>query len=107
MSFTYSDFRKPGETDLLYKYSIERVNLTYQFNKYLFIRGILEYNGYYKTLLSDFLISFTYIPGTVIYLGYGSILDQVAPEQPFFGGDDEPVEIKRGFFLKLSYLFRR
>jgi len=107
LSFTYSDFRKPGETDLLYKYSIERVNLTYQFNKYLFIRGILEYNGYYKTLLSDFLISFTYIPGTVIYLGYGSILDQVAPEQPFFGGDDEPVEIKRGFFLKLSYLFRR
>ncbi len=106
-SFTYSDFQRPGESDLLYKYSIERLNLTYQFNKYLFIRGILEYNGYRKSLLTDFLISFTYIPGTVCYLGYGSIFDQTAPDQPFFGGDNEPIELQRGFFLKLSYLFRR
>jgi hypothetical protein len=105
--FTYSDFRKPFETEYLYTYPIERFYITYQFNKYLYVRGILEYNGYYKSLLTDFLVSFTYVPGTVIYLGYGSIFEQALPDQPFFGGDDKPDEMQRGFFVKLSYLFRR
>jgi len=107
LSYTYSDFRRPGETDFLYTYQIGRLNLTYQFNKYLFVRGILEYNDYYKTLLTDFLVSFTYIPGTVFYLGYGSLYDQMSSDQPFVGGDDKPLEMQRGFFLKLSYLFRK
>ena len=106
-SFTYSDFTRYGDTDFLYTYPIERLLATYQFNKYLFIRGILEYNGYRKTLLTDFLLSFTYIPGTVVYLGYGSIYDQVLEDQPFVGGDEKPLELQRGFFLKLSYLFRK
>ncbi|MFH0760251.1 MAG: hypothetical protein V2A67_01955, partial [Bacteroidota bacterium] len=103
----YSDFTRNDETDFLYTYPIERLLITYQFNKYLFIRGILEYNGYRKTLLTDFLLSFTYIPGTVVYLGYGSIYDQVLEDQPFIGGDEKPLELQRGFFLKLSYLFRK
>lgn len=106
-SFTYSDFTRYGDSAFLYTYPIERLLVTYQFNKYLFVRGILEYNGYRKTLLTDFLVSFTYIPGTVVYLGYGSLYDQVLEDQPFVGGDEQPIEMQRGFFLKLSYLFRK
>jgi len=106
LSFVYSDFIKKNDQSTIYQYPIERFNLTYQFNKYLFIRGIIEYNGYRKSLLTDFLVSFTYIPGTVVYLGYGSLYEQSQDTQPFFGGDLKPMEMQRGFFLKLSYLFR-
>jgi hypothetical protein len=106
LSLIYYDFIRNNDKTKLYQYPIERLKLTYQFNKYLFIRGILEYNGYRKSLLTDLLVSFTYIPGTVCYIGYGSLYEQSLESQPFFGGDRNPVEMQRGFFLKLSYLFR-
>jgi hypothetical protein len=107
LSFIYSDFFRNGDNVKIYQYPIERLNLTYQFNKYLFIRGILEYNGYRKTLLTDFLVSFTYIPGTVCYLGYGSLYEQSDESMPFLGREVKPLEMQRGFFVKLSYLFRK
>ncbi|MFO7617255.1 MAG: DUF5916 domain-containing protein [Bacteroidales bacterium] len=106
-SLTYSDFKRPGDQDYLYRYAIGRTRFTYQFNKYLFIRAILEYNDYYQKLLTDLLVSFNYIPGTVFYLGYGSLFQQTDHDQPFLGGEREPIEMQRGFFLKLSYLFRK
>ncbi|MCX6225124.1 MAG: hypothetical protein NTV01_10330, partial [Bacteroidia bacterium] len=106
LSFVYADFISKSDNKTIYRYPIERLKLTYQFNKYLFIRGITEYNGFYKSLLTDFLVSFTYIPGTVCYIGYGSLYEQSEESQPFFGGDLKPVEMQRGFFFKLSYLFR-
>ena len=106
LSFVYSDFFRESDQSKVYQYPIERFKLTYQFNKYLFIRGIIEYNGYRKSLVTDFLVSFTYIPGTVGYLGYGSLYEQSDETQPFFTGDLKPMEMQRGFFLKLSYLFR-
>ena len=92
---------------MVYTYPIERFKVTYQFNKYLFVRGILEYNGYRKSLLTDFLVSFNYIPGTVVYLGYGSLYDSfdVMGERPF--QPDQPYNMDRGIFMKLSYLYRR
>lgn len=107
LSFIYSDFIRTNDGSKTYQYPIERIKLTYQFNKYLFIRSIIEYNGYRKSLLTDFLVSFTYIPGTVGHLGYGSLYEQSGESQPFFGGDMPPAEMQRGFFLKLSYLFRK
>ncbi len=106
-SLTYSSFREAASLEMIYTYPIERINLSYQFNKYLFVRGILEYNGYYKSLLTDFLISFNYIPGTVFYVGYGSLYDSVNPigERPL--RPDQPYDMDRGVFLKLSYLFRK
>jgi hypothetical protein len=37
-----------------------------------FLRGIAEYKYFYKSLRTDFVLSFTYVPGTVVQLGYGS-----------------------------------
>jgi len=106
LSLVYYDFTRNSDQAVIYRYPIERLKLTYQFNKYIFIRGILEYNGYRKSLLTDFLASFTYIPGTVCYIGYGSLYEQSDESQPFLRGDVQPQEMQRGFFLKLSYLFR-
>jgi len=75
-------------------------------NKYLFFRGIVEYDSFRKTLLTDFLASFTYIPGTVLHVGYGSFYEKIQ----WTGGDyissDRFLETKRGFFFKASYLWR-
>lgn len=106
-SFLYTDFKRTDNKETVYTYPIERLKVTYQFNKYLFVRGILEYNGYRKSLLSDFLVSFNYIPGTVFYVGYGSLFPSLDFTQVQFFRPDSPYDQIRGVFLKLSYLFRR
>ena len=77
-------------------------------NRYLFFRGIIEYNNYWKTINADFLASFTYIPGTVIYLGYGSAYEKVKwsnEDRDYFPSDDY-LQTKKSFFFKASYLWR-
>jgi len=105
-NFYWYDFVKDRETEKAYSYPIERLKLSYQFNKYLFLRGIGEYNGYSKTLLADLLLSFTYIPGTVGHIGYGSLYQQTNSELNFFDDEVNPVQQQRGIFIKLSYLIR-
>jgi hypothetical protein len=106
LNYTYNDFSAQATGLKVYRYGIERAKITYQINKYLFLRGIGEYNSYKKSLMSDFLVSFTYIPGTVFHVGYGSLIQQEEPGEPFLNGNIKPVETQRGIFIKLSYLFR-
>jgi hypothetical protein len=54
-----------------------------------------------KHLRLDFLFSYQPVPGTVIFVGYGSRLSD--PDDPFRSGLRRQSD---GFFLKLSYLFR-
>ncbi len=70
------------------------------------IDGVLEYNDYRKKLLTDLLVSFTYIPGTVIQLGCGSLNEKVHWEENDYRPDDRFLEMKRGLFFKASYLWR-
>ena len=105
-SLNYSDFFREATHEKEYDYSIWRGRLTYQMNKYLFFRGVVEYNAFRKELLTDLLASFTYIPGTVIQLGYGSFYDKVAWVDGEYRESDRFLEMKRGLFFKASYLWR-
>jgi hypothetical protein len=49
----------------------------------------------------DWLFSYTPIPGTVLFAGYGGSYD--GPEHLRFRGMERTVD---AFFIKLSYLFR-
>ena len=69
----HSGFNRAGSGEKVYDVSIVNSRLTYQFNKYLFIRGLVQYDSHSRVVLSDLLASFTLIPGTVIHLGYGSL----------------------------------
>lgn len=110
-----ADFRDDRNGKTVYDTWIARGNFTYQFNRFLFFRTIHEYTSrsvydrdqHENTLLSDFLISFTYIPGTVIHLGYGALHRQFnyADSSPRRYTDMLPQ--KQGFFFKTSYLWRR
>lgn len=107
-SVSFTDFFRKADAQKIYDYTIVRNRLTFQFNKYLFLRGIAEYNAYYKKLNVDLLASFTYIPGTVIYVGYGSAYEKLKwqqDERDYFPADDY-LQTRKSFFFKASYLWR-
>ncbi|MBN2265129.1 MAG: hypothetical protein JW775_04865, partial [Candidatus Aminicenantes bacterium] len=105
-SLTYSDFTRSSTGEREYAYAIWRGRLTYQINKYLFVRGVAEYNAFRKEMLTDLLASFTYIPGTVIQLGYGSLYDKTEWVDGAYRDAGRFLEMKRGLFFKASYLWR-
>jgi hypothetical protein len=93
--------------DYAFKQNLYYSKTTYQFNKYFFLRGILQYDTYQKRLLTDVLASFTLIPGTVVHVGYGGLSEKrrwMNDQWQYYEGP--LVNIRRGFFLKLSYLWR-
>lgn len=106
LNLTYTDFYRDSDSVKEYDYTIIRSRNTYQVNKYLFFRGIVEYNSFRKTLLTDFLASFTYIPGTVIHIGYGSFYERIQWTGTDYVPADRYLETQRGFFFKASFLWR-
>ncbi len=105
-TITYQDLYRQSDNKKVLDYLIARGKITFQVNKYLYFRGIIEYNDFRESLSTDFLASFTYIPGTVFHVGYGFL-----SEYKEWGGSEYIMsehlkEMKRGFFVKISYLFR-
>ena len=67
----------------------------------------MRYNSYQHKLLTDFLASFTLIPGTVVHLGYGSLyLKNQYQDNQWFPGQGDLLKMKEGLFFKASYLLR-
>ncbi len=106
MSWTYTDFYDDRSDEKEYDYTIVTSRNTYQLNKYLFFRGIVEYNSFRKEVMTDLLTSFTYIPGTVIHLGFGSLYNKNYLDGNNYRTRDVYIETKRGLFFKTSYLWR-
>ncbi len=106
LSLRYSDFTRASDGVREFDYTIVRGRATYQVNKYLFFRAIVEHNSFRKRLTSDLLASFTYIPGTVVHIGYGSAYERIAWQDGAYVGADRFLEARRGFFFKASYLWR-
>jgi hypothetical protein len=106
LSLTHVSFRRDSDDLKIYEYPIGRARLTYQPNRYLFFRAITEYNKLRRTLLTDYLVSFTYIPGTVLHAGYGSLYQRTQWQTSAYVDVDPFSEFRRGFFMKMSYLWR-
>ncbi len=108
LSLTYSDFYRSADGAKEYDYTIIRSENVYQVNKYLFFRAIAEYNSFRRRLMTDLLASFTYIPGTVIHVGYGSLYERIEwrEEEGIYEPSDRFLETQRTFFFKVSYLWR-
>ncbi len=104
--FAYIDFYKDSDNTKVFEYPLFRTVLTYQYNKYLVFREIIEYNRYRRYLLNDFLASFTYIPGTVFHIGYGSFFEKIKWQDNEYADNNRFLETQRGFFIKMSYLWR-
>jgi uncharacterized protein DUF5916 len=112
---------------------IIRSKWNYQFTRALSLRAIVQYNGLlanptYSSLQTtrnlnfDFLVTYLVHPGTAIYVGYNSNLENLIPglcvpaPGSLTGCDPNGSGLVRGnrfindgriFFVKVSYLFRR
>jgi hypothetical protein len=106
LGLSYTDFSRSSNGEKIYDYTIWRSRTTLQMNRFLFFRAIIEYNNYYKKISTDLLASFTYIPGTVIYLGYGSINEKIRWQENGYVPADDYLQTRKSFFFKASYLWR-
>jgi len=106
LDLTYVDFFRQSDHSQVYDYAIVRGRSTFQLNEYLFLRGIAEYNNFRKRLTLDVLLSFTYIPGTVVFVGYGSAQEKLRWDGLDYVDSNRFREMQRGFFFKVSYLWR-
>jgi hypothetical protein len=107
LNYLYSVFRDKPNNQKIYTVNIYNFNTTYQFNKYFFLRGILRYDSFQEKLLTDFIASFTLIPGTVVHLGYGSLyLRNQWQNNMWIPGQGDLLKMREGIFFKASYLWR-
>jgi hypothetical protein len=57
--------------------------------------------------LADFLAAYEFVPGTVAYAGYGALYDRRGWDgTDWLDGQGSFLNTRRGFFFKVSYLYR-
>jgi hypothetical protein len=107
LTYNRVDFRRASTGERVYDVDIIYSRTTYQFSRQFFIRGIAQYDSSRYRVLTDFLASYELRPGTVAYLGYGSLVERrefVDGEWTLGRGGYEAT--RRGLFFKASYLHR-
>ena len=87
--------------------NIYTARATYQFTRFLFARGRVDYDTLAANVRGQFLLGWTPNPGTAFYAGYNDDLNRNGFNP--FAGNLEPGFRRNGrtFFVKMSYLFRR
>lgn len=83
------------------------IRTTYQFTRYLFARGRIDYDTLAANVRGQFLLGWTPNPGTAFYAGYNDDLNRNGFSP--ITGQLEPGFRRNGrtFFIKMSYLIRR
>ena len=89
------------DLDLIYS------RTTYQFSRQFFVRGIVQFDSSRFRVLTDFLSSYELRPGTVVYAGYGSLIERRGfLDGQWIPGEGDYATSQRGLFFKASYLHR-
>ena len=96
----------------IYNVTVVNSKTTYQFDKHFLVRFLAQYDSSEHRLLTDFLASYEFVPGTVVHAGYGSLFER-GPANGFPNDANRPVRLEekyratnRGLFFKASYLRR-
>lgn len=91
----------------VYTVHIVNARTTYQFTRAFSLRGIAQYDSSRFRILGDFLASYEPRPGTVVYAGYGSLLEERQYiDGEWIAGNGSFAASRRGLFFKTSYLHR-
>jgi Domain of unknown function (DUF5916)/Carbohydrate family 9 binding domain-like len=87
--------------------NIVSLRTTYQFTRFIFARGRIDFDSIASNYKGQFLFGWTPNPGTSFYVGYNDDLSRNGFNR--FSGNLEPGFRRNGrtFFIKMSYLFRR
>jgi hypothetical protein len=123
-AYLFEQSQVPGARRGIFNDHILRSKWNWQFTPELSVRVILQYNGLLagtpgvgspytylptqKEFNADFLVTYLVHPGTAIYLGYNSDLQNlnVEPGQGVFQTPRGYLNDSRQFFVKASYLYR-
>jgi hypothetical protein len=108
LSYAFTSFDRESTGENIYDYIICYSRTTYQPNKHLFFRALVQYDSYRDIILSDLLVSYELVPGTVIHLGYGSLhknqyWDNGRREWQHNTPDTQYYQTSQSLFLKGSY----
>jgi hypothetical protein len=107
LDYTNSRLRRHDTGRLAYRDNIYSFRTTYQFTRFLFVRGRTDYSTLSARVRSQFLFGWTPNPGTSFYVGYNDDLNYrgFSPLTDRY----EPGFQRNGrtFFIKMSYLIRQ
>ena len=76
LNYRHVAFDRADNGERVYDLDIIYSRTTYQFSRQFFVRGIVQYDSSRYRVLTDFLASYELRPGTVAYVGYGSLIEQ-------------------------------
>ena len=107
LSYQRVEFDRASTGARVYDLDIVYSRTTYQFSRQFFVRAIAQFDSSRYRVLTDFLSSYELRPGTVVYAGYGSLIEQrdFVDGQWVAGAGDYRTS-QRGLFFKASYLHR-
>jgi hypothetical protein len=107
LSFTKERLRRYDTGLLAFDENIVSLRSTYQFTRFIFARGRIDFDSLASNVKGQFLFGWTPNPGTAMYIGYNDDLNRNGFNP--FSGQLEPGFRRNGrtFFIKMSYLFRK
>jgi hypothetical protein len=107
ISYDHVTFDRRTTGQQVYQVDIVNTKSTFQFTREFFLRGIAQYDSSRHRVLIDSLISYEVRPGSVFYLGYGSLIERRDyRDELWIPGEGTFRETQRGLFAKVSYLVR-
>lgn len=107
--YQYQDLYRKDNDEKMYNVNILVSKTIYQINRYLFLRAIVQFDSYRKTVLIDALASYELIPGTVLQIGYGSLYKNLYWQNDEWLNDEiqgKYYNANQSVFIKMSYLFQ-
>ena len=107
LSFSKNKLTRQDTGLVAFDSNIYSLRTTYQFTRFAFLRGRLDYDTLGSRVRGQFLFGWTPNPGTAFYAGYNDDLNRNGFNQ--FTGQLEPGFRRNGrtLFIKMSYLFRK
>jgi hypothetical protein len=107
LKFTKERLKRYDTGLLAFDENIVSLRSTYQFSRFLFARGRIDFDSIASNIKGQFLLGYTPNPGTAFYVGYNDDLNRHGFNP--FSGQLEPGFRRNGrtFFVKMSYLFRK
>ena len=107
LSFTKQRLRRDDTHLLAFDENIISLRTTYQFTRFIFARGRVDFDSIASNVKGQFLFGWTPNPGTAFYVGYNDDINRRGFSP--FTGQLEPGLRRNGrtFFIKMSYLFRK
>lgn len=107
LTYRYISFDRASNGEHVYDLDLIYSRTTYQFSRQFFVRGIVQYDSSRSRVLTDFLSSYELRPGTVVYAGYGSLIERRDfVDNEWVTGVGKYETSHRGLFFKASYLYR-